>query len=480
MSAHQSLEVGNRMYINGEFVVGKHDNAIDVLDKYHLNTLETIPLATDDQIENAVNSADKAFAPLKKLTISQRSDALFQLAQIMQDRKEQLVAIIIAEAGKPRDYAATEIDRCITTVKAAAAQALSFGGEYVPVDMGAGQGKTAYTIRKPKGPVLAISPFNFPLNLALHKVAPAIAVGCPVILKPSSKTPLSAIILGEMFNELDLPKGSLNVVICTNDQAEIIVKDERIRFVSFTGGDGVGWHLKSLVNKKSVALELGGNGAALVSSSANITSAAKGLAKGAFLYAGQICISTQRIYVVEAQYDEFIAAFKSATESLGIGDPNNSGIQVGPLISSDAYDRVAQLVSEAKEHGAKILYEGVGDSKKNIYPPTILTNVKSSLAIVQDEAFAPIVVIESVDTFAQGIQAINDSKYGLQAGVYTFDTRELKQAHEQLDMGGVIINSPPGFRVDVMPYGGVKDSGHGREGPKYAMQEMTEPCLLVF
>ena len=284
-----------------------------------------------------------------------------------------------------------------------------------------------------------------------------------------------------MFQQVEgLPKGTLQVLLCTNDQSETLIKDSRVGFVTFTGSDKVGWQLKALANKKPVALELGGNGAALVAETADIDAAAKQLTRGAFLYAGQICISTQRIFILEKHYEQFVSAMQGYMRELGLGDPANNHNEVGPLIDSDTYDKVVKMVQTAIDQGAKIIEQTKGDKSHNIYPATLLTNIENTAEICQVEAFAPIAIVSAVESFEQGLDKINESRYGLQAGVYTNDIREIKQAHNKLEVGGVIINKPPGFRVDTMPYGGVKDSGFGREGARYAMEEMTEPCLLVY
>lgn len=470
----------SKLYIDGQFVAGDGNETVKVLHKYSQQEMASLKIASSEQIELSLDTAQKAFQALKKISAEQRYNALQHLAALVEDHFDEFVDIIVAEAGKPRSYAKSEVTRSIFTLRSAAAAALFFCGENVNVDMGSGEGMQAYTVRKPRGVVFAISPFNFPLNLALHKIAPALAVGCPVIIKPSSKTPLSVLRFAQLVHQIKLPRCSLQVLLCSQSQSDTIIKDGRIKFISFTGSDVVGWHIKSLANKKPVALELGGNGAALVGETADLDVAAKKLVNGAFLYAGQICISTQRIFVLKKNYAKLVDAMQGYMRELGLGDPDDPYNIVGPLIDRQTYKKVKDLVQTAVDNGAKIEEQTKGDESHNVFPATLLTNVENTAEISQQEAFAPIVIVIAVDSWSEGLAKINESRYGLQAGIFTHDLREIRQAHAELDVGGVIVNNPPGFRVDTMPYGGVKDSGFGREGPKYAMEEMTESCLLVF
>ena len=395
--------------------------------------------------------------------------------------KEKFINLIVSEAGKPIDYARAEIERSMMVLQFAAEEALRLSGEVVPMEYGAGVGKTAFTKRFPIGPILAISPFNFPLNLAMHKIAPALAAGCSVILKPSPFTPLTALALASLCKRVGLPAGVLNVVICRNEEAELMLKDDRIKMLSFTGSADVGWSLKSKAGKKKVILELGGNAAVIVDRSANLDEAAKAIAFGSYNYSGQVCISVQRIFVDHSIFESFIEKFKVAVSELKMGSPTMEGVTIGPLIDRAHLELLQTWINEAKLKGAQVLLGGnVIDLNHNLFAPTLLTNTQEDMKIVCEEAFGPVAIIEKVQYFDEVIRVINRSRYGLQAGLFTNQISQMKYAHEHLEVGALIINGVPGFRVDSMPYGGVKDSGFGREGVRYAIEEMTEPRLLVY
>lgn len=468
-------------YINGIWHKDGDGNFATVVDKYHGTRLAQLPLASIGQVEEAVAAAFASRGSLRRMSAGERSDKLEALALLMDQRKEELAQLIMQEAGKPIGYARDEVARSLTTVRTAAAEVLRFGGEITPVDFGKGTGKTAFTKRYPAGVVCAVTPFNFPLNLVLHKVAPAMAVGCPVVLKPAKKTPLSALALGRMIEEIGWPKGAFSVLICATSLTEAMVKDDRIAMLSFTGSDEVGWRLKAISGKKKVTLELGGNAAVIIDRGTDLASAAKSVAIGANLYAGQTCISTQRVFVVKPEFDQFRDLLVKEFNALKSGDPSDPEVSVGPLIGKGDFDRIATWVDEAVKGGAQLLAGGEPvDAAHHVYAATLLTGTGRSMKVDCAEVFGPITIIEPVQDFAEGIVRVNDSNYGLQAGVFTNNFAHVKQAHEELEVGGVIINGIPGFRIDSMPYGGVKDSGLGREGLKYAMEEMTEPRLIVY
>ncbi|NNF01210.1 MAG: aldehyde dehydrogenase family protein, partial [Bacteroidia bacterium] len=360
-------------------------------------------------------------------------------------------------------------------------EAIRFSGEMVPLDYGAGEGKTAFTKRYPVGIITCITPFNFPLNLVLHKVAPALACGCAVIVKPAPQSPLCTLALAGLMELAGYPAGVFNAMVCDIPVAEKLVRDDRIEMLSFTGSDKVGWYLKSICGKKKIALELGGNASVIVDSTANIDEAAKKVAVGAYIYAGQVCISTQRIFVEDKVYDQFTEKLITAIDDLGIGDPNDKNVLVGPIIDSSHLERVGAWVNEAKDGGATVLIGGeVSDKEHNVYKPTLLTGANDLMKVSCAEVFGPVAVIEKVRSFEEGVKRSNDSNYGLQTGIYTNRFDRVKYAHEELEVGGVMVNNIPGFRIDSMPYGGIKDSGFGREGIKYAMEEMTEGRLIVY
>lgn len=454
---------------------------LKVKDKYTGELLAELPMASHGEMETAIAGAEAALPALKALGAGGRSAKLEQVADLLEARQAHFVDLIVREAGKPLEYAKSEIARCLVTLRTAAGEAVRFGGEVVPVDYGAGKGRTAFTKRFPVGIVGAITPFNFPLNLALHKIAPALAVGCSIITKPSPFTPLVLLAFAGLVEEAGFPKGSVSVLVTYIPVAERLVTDERIALLSFTGSDTVGWKLKALAGKKRVLLELGGNAATIVDGSADLAFAARRVAVGSFLYAGQICISTQRIFVQEEAIQEFILLLLSEVAQLKVGDPQNAEVLVGPLIDKVHLDRIDQWVKEAVAGGAEILVGGEAvDAKRNVYAPTLLTATQKEMKVCALEAFGPVAVIESVPDFATAIAQVNDSVFGLQAGVFTNRIDQMRIAHDQLEVGGILINDVPGFRVDSMPYGGIKDSGLGREGLKYAMEEMTEPRLLIY
>ncbi|MBK8500194.1 MAG: aldehyde dehydrogenase family protein [Flavobacteriales bacterium] len=468
-------------YISG-FWVGQGDGTFNtVIDKYHGTELAKVPHATEAQMEEAIAAAYASRDAVKKLSAGERSAKLEALASLIAKHEEELAVLIAQEGGKPIGYAKAEIARCITTVRTAAAEALRFTGESIALDYGAGAGKTAFTKRFPIGVVAAITPFNFPLNLVLHKVAPAMAVGCAVVLKPSPQAPLCALVLARFMEEIGWPKGAFSVLMCGVPVAEKLVKDERVAMLSFTGSDKVGWHLKSICGKKKVALELGGNASVIVDEGVDLASIAKSVAVGANIYAGQTCISTQRIYVVESVFEQFRDLLVKEYAALQAGDPSNPEVTVGPIIDKGHYDRIASWVEEALKGGAEILAGGKPvDLARNIYAATLLTNTRHDMLVNCAEVFGPVAIVEPVADFAEAIAQVNNSTYGLQAGVFTNSLANMKRAHDELEVGGIIINNVPGFRIDSMPYGGIKDSGLGREGVKYAMEEMSEPRLLVF
>ncbi|HQX98952.1 MAG TPA: aldehyde dehydrogenase family protein [Flavobacteriales bacterium] len=468
-------------YINGAWVNEGDGSFNTVVDKYHGTELAGIPHATEAQMEEAIAAAYASRGVLRKMSAGERSAKLNALADLLVKDQDALAQLIVAEGGKPIGYAKGEITRCISTVRTAASEALRFSGETVPIDHDAGVGKTAFTKRFPIGVIAAITPFNFPLNLVLHKVAPAMAVGCPVVLKPAPQAPLCALALGKMLEEIGWPEGAFSVMLCGIPVAEKLVTDERIALLSFTGSDKVGWHLKAICGKKKVALELGGNASVIIDEGADLPAVAKTVAMGANLYAGQTCISTQRIYVVGSAYDAFKELLVKEYNALSAGDPSDPKVSVGPIIDKGHFERIGSWVDEAVKGGAKLLAGGKAvDAERNVYAATLLTDADPLLKVSCAEVFGPVAVIESVKDFASAIAKVNDSNYGLQAGVYTNNFAHVKQAHDELEVGGVIINSVPGFRVDSMPYGGVKDSGLGREGLKYAMEEMSEPRLIVY
>lgn len=470
-----------KSFINNEWVGHSTTNLITVVNKFDQGPVASIACADSSEVQFAIANSVQGFQTYSKLTSDKRAEIILKIRDGLIAEKDKFINLIVTEAGKPVNYASAEIERSISVLTAAASEATKISGEVVPMDFGAGIGRNASTKKFPLGPILAISPFNFPLNLVLHKVAPALAAGCSVILKPSAYTPLTALALASLCKKAGLPAGVLNVVICQNEEAALMLKDERIKMLSFTGSAEVGWKLKAEAQKKKVTLELGGNAAVIVDRSANLDEAAKAIAMGAYNYAGQVCIGVQRIYIDELVFDEFIEKFKAHTQKLKIGDPKDSEVVIGPMIEKKFVDRIDSWVKEAVADGATVLMGGeVFDEAHNIYAPTLLTNTKNTMKIVSEEAFAPIAIIEKVKYFDEVIKEVNDSRYGLQAGLFTNQISQMKYAFDNIEVGALIINGVPGFRIDTMPYGGVKDSGLGREGIKYAIEDMLETRLLVY
>lgn len=468
-------------FIDNEWTSNPSAEVLEVKNKYTTEVLAKVEMAGETDMELAIEAAGLAFEKFSTWSAAKRADHLTKLATLIDEHRDYLEFLIVREAGKPASYAAGELDRCLSTVRLAAAEALTFSGESVALDFDAGEGMQAFTRRFPIGVIGCITPFNFPLNLVLHKVAPALATGNTVVLKPALQTPLTALALAKLIEKAGYPKGVFNALVCKNDVSEELVRSERVAMISFTGSDKVGWKLKEICGKKKITLELGGNAAVLIDKSANLDGLADKLAYAACLYAGQICIATQRIFVHQDIFEHFKSELTEAMGSLDTGDPANENTISGPVISADHLDRIHQWVRVAEEQGATILCGAEIISKAHcLYAPTLLTNTQDSMKVWSEEIFGPVAIIEQVADFEAGLEAVNNSRYGLQVGVYTSQIDHLKAAHDKLEVGGIMINNVPGFRVDSMPYGGVKDSGLGREGVRYAMEDMTEPRLLVY
>ena len=452
---------------------------LDVVSPYDGTVGATTFVAGSKELGEALAKADGVFDELKSMPTYKRAEAIAKVAGGIRDRSEELAKAIVMEAGKPIAEARIEVSRAANTFDVAVDEAKRFGsGETFPLDLIAGAEKrTAIVRRFPVGVCLGISPFNFPLNLVSHKVAPAMACGCPIIIKPASKTPISALILGEIVTDAGWPTGALSVVPCPGAVAEKLLGDDRVKKLTFTGSPAVGWHLKSKALKKKVTLELGGNAGVIIHSDADLDFAAERCTKGAFMFAGQVCISIQRIYVHEEVFDEFKVKFVKKASELKSGDPFDEATQLGPMIEEGAAAKSEAWVKEAVAAGAKVLTGGKrGDG--NFFEPTVLTGTVPEMKVCSEEIFAPVVVLEKYSDFDEALASVNDSKFGLQSGVFTSDLKRIGKAFSVLESGGIMINDIPTFRVDHMPYGGVKESGFGREGVKYAIEEMTELRLL--
>jgi glyceraldehyde-3-phosphate dehydrogenase (NADP+) len=465
-----------RLYLGGQWQEGS--GIREVRSPYDGRLVGRHHVASRKQVQEAIARATEAFEETRRLPAHERSRICAAVARKISEEADELAALVAQEAGKPITLARGEVGRAVQTFTLAAEEAKRMGGELVDVDaVPAGEGRLGIVRRFPLGPVSAITPFNFPLNLVAHKVAPALAVGNTVVLKPASATPLVALRLAQILDEVGIPKGMFNVVPCPASEAEPLVTDERPRLLTFTGSGEVGWALKSQAGRKRVLLELGGNAAAVVEPDAPLERVAARLAVGAFAYAGQICISVQRIFVHRSVYDAFRELLVRETQALGVGDPMDSRNLVGPMIDEASTERVMAWIQEALERGARCL---CGNEREGqVIRPTVLENVDPSLPVSCREVFGPVVVLDAYGDFSEALAKVNDSIYGLQAGIFTQDVRKIWQAFRELEVGGVIHNDYPTFRVDNFPYGGTKQSGLGREGVRYAMEEMTEPRILV-
>ncbi|MEH7280342.1 aldehyde dehydrogenase family protein [Bacillus toyonensis] len=466
------------LYINGDW---KSVNTYKPLyAPYSEETLAEIAQGTEEDVQEAVTSAKNAMKKMNTLTAYDRATILEKVAQIMDERREEFAEIIAKEAAKPIRAARGEVDRTVLTYKFAAEEAKRIYGETLPLDAAPGaDGRIAYTIRKPIGVIGAITPFNFPLNLVAHKVGPAIAAGNTVVLKPADQTPLSSYALVELFEEAGLPKGALNIISGPGATVgEAIVKNDDVASITFTGSPKVGIGIKEKAGLKRVTLELGSNAAVIIDEDVELTDEIMERVKwGAFVNNGQVCISVQRVFVHEKRMDEFLSKLKKAMETVVVGDPMNEKTDVSALISKKDVKRIEMWVQEAIKEGATVLYGGKKRDER-IFEPTVLTNVPEHVSVQCQEVFGPVMTVNTFKEFDEAIEKVNHSRYGLQAGVFTNNLFKAMRAIDELEVGGVMINDIPTFRVDHMPYGGVKESGTGREGIKYAIEEMTEMKLV--
>ena len=450
-----------------------------VTSPYDDSTIGHAALGDRSHLEQAIVAASKAFQTTRRGAVHERAALLLRIAEAIDAWKEDFAQVISGEAGKPITIARGEVARAVLTFTAAAEETRRAHGEVLPLEAFVpGQGHFGMTRRFPIGVIAAITPFNFPLNLVAHKVAPCIATGNTMVLKPASKTPLTALLLGEVLIEAGMPAGQVNIVPCSSVDAELLVRDERVKKLSFTGSPAVGWKLKEQSGKKRITLELGGNAGVIIHSDADLNAAIPAVATGAFAAAGQSCISVQRVLVHEDVYDEFREKLVAHTrEKIQAGDPADSKTVVGPMISKDALEKIQQRIAAAVKSGATILHGG--QTNGMVLEATILEGAAPECELSSEEAFAPVLLLQRYRDFEDALRIINDSRYGLQAGVFTRDLGRVWQAFETLEVGGVLINQVPTWRVENMPYGGIKDSGFGREGVRYAMEEMTEIRSLI-
>ena len=450
---------------------------LEVASPYDGSLVARVAKAGAAETRRAVGAAEAAMR--EPLPAHRRAQILVGVAGALGRRADEAARLICAEAGKPLKAARVEVARAMSTYTMAAVEARKLAGEMVPMDGSqAGEGKLAFTLRVPVGVVGAISPFNFPLNLVAHKIAPALAAGCAVVLKPASQTPLSALFLAELEQEAGLPAGWLNVVVGPSAEiGDVLVEDERVKLITFTGSSGVGWKLRERAARKRVGLELGNATPVIVEADADVADAAARCAANAFSFAGQSCISIQRIFVQRGVYDGFREAFLARVEALVVGDPADEDTDVGPLISRDERDRVLEWVEQARERGAAILAGGTLEGE--LLRPTVVENPSPDTHLACDEAFGPVCTLQPYETLDEALALANATRYGLQAGIFTGSLGSALRAARELEFGGVTVNEAPTFRADQMPYGGVKESGNTKEGPAWAVREMTEERLVV-
>ena len=449
-----------------------------VTDKYTNKEACRVALADASHIESAIAAAVAAARPLRQMAPFEKAAVLEHCVDQFKARFEELAEALCIEAGKPLRDARGEVTRLIDTFAIAAREALQFGGEYMPLEISPrAAGYESITKRVPIGPCSFISPFNFPLNLVAHKVAPAIAVGAPFVLKPASKTPIGALIIGEILAETNLPEGAFSVLPASRDGADLFTTDDRLKLLSFTGSPAVGWALKKKAGKKKVILELGGNAACVVDKDADLDYAATRIALGAFYQSGQSCISVQRIFIHDDIYDALVPKLIAEAKKFKAGDPKDESTTLGPIISRGEAERIEQWVYEAVKDGAKVICGGQRDDM--FVEATLLENTAAHHKVNAEEVFGPVATLHRYSDFKDAIDRVNEGKFGLQTGIFTKNMDHAFYAWNELDVGGVVIGDIPSFRVDSMPYGGVKDSGLGREGIRYAMEDMSEIRLMV-
>jgi acyl-CoA reductase-like NAD-dependent aldehyde dehydrogenase len=462
--------------VNGKWI--EEGDVVEIHAPYDGSVLAQVYQGRREHAEAAITAAVKAFGTTRRLPAYERQRVLRRVAQSITERKQEFAHTLAQEAGKPIKAARIEVERAAFTFNIAAEEATRIYGEYLPLDwQESTAGRWGLVRRFPLGPIAGITPFNFPLNLVAHKVAPAIAAGCTMVLKPAPQTPLSALLLAETIQQAGWPDGALNVLPLSNEDAGLLVSDDRLKMISFTGSAPVGWQIKKHSGKKKVVLELGGNAGVIVHSDADLAYAADRCVVGGFAYAGQTCISVQRILVERGAFSKFTDLLLAGVQKLNSGDPLEESTDLGPLIRESDAIRAADWIQEAVRSGARLLCGGRRTG--SVLEPTVLTGTRPEMKVNCQEIFAPVVTVEPYDDFETALRQINKSPYGLQAGLFSRDARLIFRAYEELEVGGLMAGDVPSFRIDHMPYGGIKDSGLGREGLRYAIEEMTEQKLLV-
>ena len=454
------------------------DDVLEVRFPYDGSLVDSVSMASAADMDDAMAAAVDGFEVTRKLPSHRRSEILSNMAALLRKRFDEVVEAMILEGGKNRKTAIGETARALETLKISAEEARRIGGEVFSIDWtAAGENRQGFTRRQPVGAVLGITPFNYPVNLACHKIGPAIAVGNPIIIKPAEKTPLSSVILAEIVLEAGFPPGAFSMLNAWGPDSEMMVTDPRVAMISFTGSGAVGWMLKSKAGQKKVTLELGGNAGVIVHKDADLPDAAGQAAAGAFANAGQNCISVQRLLIQRDVFEDFTDRFVEQVGALKVGDPRDPDVDIGPMISLRDAERAEAWVNEAREAGASLLAGGERDG--TMFSPTVMTETAPDMRVNCEEVFAPVVTLSPYERWDDAVALINDSPYGLQAGVFTSDIKRVMDAWDRVEVGGLHINSVSTFRVDHMPYGGVKASGYGREGIKYAIEDMTELRLMT-
>ena len=454
------------------------DDALEVRFPYDGTLVDSVSMASAADMDDAMAAALDGFEITRKLPSHRRSEILTNMVDLLRERFDEVVEAMILEGGKNRKTAIGETTRALETLKVSSEEARRIGGEVFSIDWtAAGENRQGFTRRQPIGTVLGITPFNYPVNLACHKIGPAIAAGNPIIIKPAEKTPLSSVILAEIVLDAGFPPGAFSMLNAWGPDSEMMATDPRVAMISFTGSGAVGWMLKSKAGQKKVTLELGGNAGVIVHKDADLDDAADQAAAGAFANAGQNCISVQRLLIQRDVFEDFTDRFVEQVAALKVGDPRDPDVDIGPMISLRDAERAEAWVNEARKAGASLLVGGERDGA--LFPPTVMTETAPDMRVNCDEVFAPVVTLSPYETWDDAVALINDSPYGLQAGVFTSDIKRVMDAWDRVEVGGLHINSVSTFRVDHMPYGGVKASGYGREGIKYAIEDMTDLRLMT-
>ena len=466
-----------KLFIDGQWV--NAGPMMEVKNKYNGQTIAALPTARREDVDAAIAAAQRAAPVMADMPAYQRAEILLKTASLLGERSDDLAKTIAAEAGKALKFARTEVDRAISTFTIASEEAKRLHGETFPLDaVPSGEGYFGFWVRRPVGVIAAISPFNFPLNLVAHKVAPALASGNSLVLKPATTTPLAAVKLCQALQDAGLPAGALNLVVGSGETiGEWLITDPRIDKITFTGSPPIGAHILAVAGIKKVTLELGNTSPVIIAPDADLDFVAKRCAIGAYYNSGQVCISVQRIYSQKQVYEPFAEKFVKATDAMVVGDPLDEHVDVGPMIDLKEVDRIEGWVKEAQASGAKVLTGGRRDGA--VYYPTVLTNVNADMKVIAEETFAPVASVISCDDFEESLRQANETKFGLQVGVFTKDIDRVLKAVKRLNFGGVIINDTPNFRADHMPYGGNRQSGLGREGVKFAMEDMTNIQMVA-